>query len=156
MPRRLQGTLLTCPVGTVLQVYRVRFLVLRLTCAPCLTCSARFLGPHRAGLPGLLVLVGSDCQSRRRAVSRGSVHPRSQTWVGVRSSVWLDLPVEEPGQSWKQGLSIGELGQSRKQGLPVGEAGQSRKRALFLLSQAFRLVRRIALLACRSGSHRPA
>ena len=37
-----------------------------------------FLGPHRAGVLGRLVLVGSDCASRRRAVSRGSVHPRSE------------------------------------------------------------------------------
>ena len=28
-----------------------------------------------------MVLVGSDCASRRRAVSRGSVHSRSEKWV---------------------------------------------------------------------------
>ena len=73
-------------------------------------------GPHRACVPGRLVLVGSDCASRRRAASRGSVHPRSETWVGVGSGVWP--------------------------GLPVGEVGWSRKRALFLLGQAFRSERR--------------
>ena len=71
-----------------------------------------FPGPHRAGVPGRLVPVGSDCASRRRAVSRGSAHPQSETQVGVESGVWP--------------------------GLSVGEAGQSRKRALFLFGQAFR------------------
>ena len=38
-----------------------------------------FPGPHRAGVPGRLVPVGSDCASQRRAVSRGSVYPRSKS-----------------------------------------------------------------------------
>ena len=46
-----------------------------------------FLGPHRAVIPGRLVPVGSDCASWRRAVSRGLVYPRSETWVGVGSVV---------------------------------------------------------------------
>ena len=71
-----------------------------------------FPSPHRVGVPGRLVPVGSDCASRRRAVSKGSVHPRSKTRVGVGGGVWS--------------------------GLPGGEAGRSRKRALFLLREAFR------------------
>ena len=70
-----------------------------------------FHGPYRAGVPGRLVLVGSDYASRRRAVSRGSTHSWSEKWVGVRSGVWP--------------------------GLPVGEAGRSRKRTPFLLGQVF-------------------
>ena len=99
-----------------------------------LSAPAHFLGPYRVGVPGRLVTVGSDCASRRRAVSRGSAHPRSETQVRV--GAWrraLSFP-------WP-GLPVGEAGQSRKRalGLPVGEAGQSRKRAMFLLGQAFRL-----------------
>ena len=45
------------------------------------------LGPHRAGIPGRLVLVGSDCASHRRDVSRGSVHPWSEMWVKVGNVV---------------------------------------------------------------------
>ena len=54
-----------------------------------------FPGPHRAGVPGRLVPVGSDCASRRRAVSRGWAHPLSETRVGVESGVWLGLFVGE-------------------------------------------------------------
>ena len=46
-----------------------------------------FPGPYRAGVPGRLVSVGSDCASWRRAVSKGSVHPRSKTRVKVGSGV---------------------------------------------------------------------
>jgi len=45
-----------------------------------------FPGPYRAGIPGRLVPVSSDRASRRRAVSRGLTHPRSETQVGVRRS----------------------------------------------------------------------
>ena len=75
-----------------------------------------FPGPHRAGAPGRLVLVGSDYASRRRAVSSGSAHPRLETRVEVGSNVWP--------------------------GLPVGEAVQRRagvgSERCFLLSEAFR------------------
>ena len=54
-----------------------------------------FPGPHRAGVPGRLVPVGSDCVSRRKVVSRGSVHPQSETQVGVGSGAWPGLPVGE-------------------------------------------------------------
>ena len=54
-----------------------------------------FTSPHRAGVPSRLFPVGSDCASRRRAVSRGSAHPRSETRVGVGSGVWPGLPVGE-------------------------------------------------------------
>ena len=46
-----------------------------------------FPGPYRAGVPGRLVPVGSDCASRRGAVSRGSAHSRSKKRVGVGSGV---------------------------------------------------------------------
>ena len=38
-----------------------------------------FPGPDRADVPGRLVPVGSDCASWRRAMSKGSAHPRSET-----------------------------------------------------------------------------
>ena len=57
-----------------------------LTCAPCLTFPVRSLVlTERASLVDL-VLVGSECASWRRAVSRGLVHPQSETWVEVESS----------------------------------------------------------------------
>ena len=83
-----------------------------------------FPSPHRVVVPGRLVLLGSDCASRRGAVSRGSAHPRSETWVRVRSGVWLGLLVEE--------------------------AVRSQKRALLLLSEAFRSERQARV---KSGRH---
>ena len=81
MPGRLQGTLLTCPVdycpagvqGTVLGI------TVDLSALPYLL--RLFPSPHRAGVPGWLVPVDSDCAGQRRAISRGSVHPRSETRV---------------------------------------------------------------------------
>ena len=46
-----------------------------------------FLGPYQAGVPGQSVPVGSDCASRRGAVSRGSAHSRSEKRVRVGSGV---------------------------------------------------------------------
>ena len=54
-----------------------------------------FLGPYRAGIPGRSVLVGFECANWRRAVSKGLVHPQSETRVRVRSGVWPGLPVGE-------------------------------------------------------------
>ena len=51
-----------------------------------------FSGPYRAGVPGRLVPVGSDCASWRRAVTRGLAHPWSKTRVGVRCGVWPGHP----------------------------------------------------------------
>ena len=67
-----------------------------------------FPGPYRAGVPGRLVPVGSDCASWRRAVSRGSAHPRSEKRVGVGSGV-LTRPSGWRGhlevfRSWKRAL----------------------------------------------------
>ena len=83
MPRRLQGTLLTCPIGycPIGVQGMVLGIAVDLSALPYLL--RLFPGPHRAGVPGRLIPVGSDCASWRRAVSRGSVHPRSETWVRV-------------------------------------------------------------------------
>ena len=112
--------------GTVLQVYRVWSLVLRfdLCALPYFLCP--FPGPYRAGVPGWLVLVGSDCASRRGAINRGSAHSWSEKRVRVGSGVWL--------------------------GLLVRETGQSQKRALFLLGQAFRSERRVGVGSERCSS----
>ena len=69
-----------------LQVYRVRSLVLQfdLCALPYFLCP--FPSPHRVGVPGRLVPVGSECVSWRRAVSKGLVHSQLETWVEVRSS----------------------------------------------------------------------
>ena len=95
---------LTCQGGRRVlfpQVYRVRTPVLRfdLCALPYFLCL--FLGPYRAGVPGRLVPVSSDRASRRRAVSRGLVHPRLETRVGAKSGVWPGLPVGEAGRSRK-------------------------------------------------------
>ena len=44
-----------------------------------------FPGPYRAGVPGRLIPVGSDCASRRGAISTGLVHSRSEKRVRVGS-----------------------------------------------------------------------
>ena len=84
---RLWCILLTRPNSSVLQVCRVRSLMLRLTRASCLTCSVRFLGLHRAGVPGRSFPSRIQPPGRRRAVSRGSVYSRSKKRVGVGSVV---------------------------------------------------------------------
>ena len=79
-------------------MYRVWSLVLRLTLSALPYFLRLFPGPYRAGIPGRLVPVGSDCVSRRGAVSRGSAHPRSEKRVGVRSGVGPSLSIEEAVQ----------------------------------------------------------
>ena len=63
-----------------LQVYRVRSLVswFDFYALPCFLCP--FPSPYRASVPGRLVPVGSDCVSRRRAVSRVFGIPWLQMW----------------------------------------------------------------------------
>ena len=78
-----------------LQAYRVRLLVSWFDLCALSYFLPLFPGPYRAGVSGRLVPVGSDCASWRRAVSRGSAHPRLGTWVGVGSGVWPELSVEE-------------------------------------------------------------
>ena len=137
-----------CPAGVQSTVLDI---AVDLTALPYLLYS--FPSPHRAGVPSRLVLVGSDCASRRRAVSRGSVRPRSETWVRVRSGVWPGLPVGEAGG----------VGSERCSSLarPFGrrcrsEVGRCQKRALFLLCEAFRSERRARVgSGRRSSSARP-
>ena len=102
-----------------LQVYRVRFPVLRfdLCALPYFLCP--FPGPYRAGAPGRLVPVGSDRASRRRVVSRGLAHPRTKTWVGVGSGVWPGLSVGEA--VWRRAGDRSECSSWR--GGPESEAG---------------------------------
>ena len=52
-----------------------------------------FPGPYRAGVPGRLVLVGSDCASRRRAVSRVWHTPSQRRGSESKVVFWLGLPV---------------------------------------------------------------
>ena len=71
-PAGVQGTVLGFAVDLSVLLYLLR----------------PFSGPHRAGVPGRLVLVDSDCASRRRAVSRCSVYPRLETQVEVGSEAF--------------------------------------------------------------------
>ena len=128
VPTTLHGKVVGCrPVGVQGMVLGIVF---DLSALPYFLCP--FPGPHRAGIPGRLVLVGSDCASRRRAISKGSMHPRLETRVEVqkrclaRPSGWRGRPESEVSivPPWP--------------GLSVGEAGRSRKRALIVLSKAFR------------------
>ena len=59
-----------------------------LTCEPCLAFLRTSSGSHRAGVPGRMAPVGSECAGRRRAVSRIPANPGRRRRVGVRSSVW--------------------------------------------------------------------
>jgi len=127
MPRRLQGTLLTCPVGV--QGMVLDFTV-GLSALPYLL--RPFPGPHRADIPGRLFPLGSNCASRRRAVSRSSVRPQLETQFGVQKRC-LVRPSGRRGDPESE-ASVVPLWP----GLPIGEAGRSRKRASFLLVQAFR------------------
>ena len=69
-----------------LQAYRVRSLVswFDLCALPCFL--RLFPGPFRAGVPGRLVPVDSDCASRRRSLSRVFAYPGRRRGVRVGSS----------------------------------------------------------------------
>ena len=67
-----------------LLVYRVRSPILQFDLCALPYFLRPFLGPYRAGIPGRLVPVGSNCTSWRRVVSRGLAHPQSETQVRVR------------------------------------------------------------------------
>ena len=103
-----------------------------------------FPGPHRAGIPDRLVLVGSDCASRRRAVIRGSAHPWLETQVGVGGGVWPGLPVGEAVRRRARVASercsslARPSGQrlDRPSGLSFRYLGQPRSCALFATSSA--------------------
>ena len=66
-PTGVQGTVLGIAVDLSALLYFLR----------------SFSGPYRAGVPGRLAPVGSDCASRRGAVGRGPVHSRSKKRAGV-------------------------------------------------------------------------
>ena len=88
-----------------------------------------FPGPYRAGVPGRLVPVGSECACWRKAVSRGLVHPQSEMRVGVGSSA-LARPFGRRGRS--------EAGWRPKRALRSERWAGVRKRAPLLLGQTFR------------------
>ena len=54
-----------------------------------------FLGPYRAGVPGRLVLVDSDCASQRRAVSKVVAYPGQRRGSESEVVPWPGLPVRE-------------------------------------------------------------
>ena len=88
MPGRLQSTISAGVQGTVLGI------VVDLNALPYFL--RPFPGPHRAGVPGRLVLVGSDCVSRRRVVSKVFAYPGKRRGVGVKSSA-LARPSDRRG-----------------------------------------------------------
>ena len=79
-----------------------------------------FSGPYRAGVPGRLVLAGSDCASRRRAVSKVFVYPSRRHGVGVRSSA-LARPSSRRGHPEAVGDQSERSGQ---RGGPESENGR--------------------------------
>ena len=90
-----------------------------------------FPGPYRAGVPGRLVPVGSDCASRRGAVSRGLAHSRSEKRVGVGSGVLARPSVQRgyPEVDWRPKRAL-----RSERWAGVG------RRVLFLVGQTFRSV----------------
>ena len=111
-----------------LQVYMVWSLVLRfdLCALPYFLCL--FPGPLPVGVPGRLVLAGSDCASWRRAVSKVFVYPDRRCGVGVGSSA-LARPSDRRGRPaavWRPKRAL-----RSERWVGVG------RRVLFLLSQAF-------------------
>ena len=59
-----------------------------LTCEPCLAFLRTSSGSYRAGVPGRMALVGSECAGRRRAVSMIPTSPGRRD-VGLESEVAL-------------------------------------------------------------------
>ena len=119
----------------------VRSLVLRfdLSGLPYFLCS--FPDPYRAGVPGRSVPVGSDCASRRGAVSRGSAHSWLEKRVEVGSDVWPSLPIGEAVQRRAGNRSE----RSGRRGGPESKAGAVPPRSGLLVRDW------IVLLACCPG-----
>ena len=67
-----------------------------LTCEPCLAFLRTSSGSYRAGVPGRMAPVGSECAGRRRAVSRVPTSPGRRD-MGSESEVGLGagLPIGE-------------------------------------------------------------
>ena len=76
-------------------------------------------GPYRVGIPGRLILVGSDHASRRGVVSRGWAYPWSESARLESEAVLL------VGPSSQKRRSGGRL--MTEASAPVGEVGRSRK-----------------------------
>ena len=125
-----------------LQVYRVWSLVLRLDLCALPYFLRPYPGPQRAGVPGWWVPVGSNRAGRMRALSSGSVHPRSKTRVKVGSGVWPSLPIGEA--IWRRARDRSE--RSGRRGGPKPEAGVVPPRPGLPVGDW------ICLLACHSGT----
>ena len=78
-----------------LQLYRIRSLVSWFDLYALSYFLWTFPGPYRAGVPGRLVPVGSDCASRRGGVSRGSTHSRRRSGSEPEVVFWPGLPFGE-------------------------------------------------------------
>ena len=102
-----------------------------MTCAPCLAFLRTSLGPYRAGIPGRLILVGSDRASWRRAVSRGWAYPRLESVGSELEAVLLARPSGRRGRP--------EAGWRSNRALRSERWAGAGKRALFLLDLTFRL-----------------
>ena len=148
MPGRLKGTLLTCPVGYCPAGVQGMVLGIAVDLSALPYLLHPFPSPHRVGVPGRLVPVGSDCASRRRAISRGSAHPRSETRVGVESGVRPGLPVGEAIRRWARVESERCSSLVR----PFGRRGGPKLEASTIPPRPGLLVGDwIALLSCRLG-----
>ena len=88
--------------------------IVALTFETCLAFLRTSSGSYRAGVPGRMAPVGSECAGRRRAMSRVPTSPGRRD-VGSESEVGLRV-----------GLLIGEAVQRRLKpelSAPVGEVG---------------------------------
>ena len=107
-----------------------------------------FPGPYRMGVPGWLVLVGSDCASQRGVASRGSAHPLSEKRVRVGSGVCPGFPVREAIWRWarvRKERCSSLARPSHRRGRPESEAGTIPPRLGLPVGDW------ITILACRLG-----
>ena len=86
-----------------------------LTCEPCLAFLRTSSSSDRAGIPGRMALVGSECVGRRRAVSRVPVNPSRRCGVRVGSSVLGQAFRSErtSGGGWSRSKCFGRRGGSK-------------------------------------------
>jgi hypothetical protein len=115
-----------------------------LTWAFCLTCSACFLEPHRAGILGRSVLVDFTMLVGEESYAVVGCIPGRRR--GSESAALLARPSGRRGGSESEASNVPWLG------LPVREVGQSQKQGMFLLSQAFQSERRAKVGSGRHSS----
>ena len=95
-----------------------------LTCEPCLAFLRTSSGSHRAGVPGRMAPISSECAGRRRAVSRVPTSlGRRDTGLESEVSLWA-RPFDRRGLPIREGVQRHLEAEASAPIIVVGQRGQ--------------------------------